>query len=327
MIELIFFILNLIVFLFFFKFKEVFCYKLKLINYPSNKTFHKEKSYIYGGIILIPSYIINFIYNQITLDQNIYINLILLISFFILTLLDDIYNLNALTKTLFSVLILAINIFFDRSLNIYYLNSIFFGEFLFLNNHLIAFIFPIFSIILFINAFNFTDGINGLASLIGISILAYLVIKNNFVFNNIFLIIFFIFFFFYLNLKYSIFLGDSGNYLISILISYILIKENFINPGLYSCEEIFMLLLIPGIDMLRLFFDRIYKKKNPFKKDNNHLHHILFYRFGLTKALIIYLMLINTPIYLNYFYKDMYINILLTTLVFYIFLTKKKILK
>ena len=33
-------------------------------------------------------------------------------------------------------------------------------------------------------------------------------------------------------------------------------------------------MMLPGIEMLRLFVSRIHKKK-PFKPDRNHLHHVL----------------------------------------------------
>ena len=38
--------------------------------------------------------------------------------------------------------------------------------------------------------------------------------------------------------------------------------------------------MVPGIDMLRLFMTRIYNKKNPFKGDLNHLHHLLKNKFN-----------------------------------------------
>ena len=34
-------------------------------------------------------------------------------------------------------------------------------------------------------------------------------------------------------------------------------------------------MMLPGIDMLRLFLERILKK-NPFKGDRNHLHHLFY---------------------------------------------------
>ena len=63
-----------------------------------------------------------------------------------------------------------------------------------------------------------------------------------------------------------------------------------------SVEEIFLVLMIPGIDMLRLFVIRIINKKNPFKADQNHLHHYLIKNFELNKSLIIYCLLLILPI-------------------------------
>ena len=40
-------------------------------------------------------------------------------------------------------------------------------------------------------------------------------------------------------------------------------------------EQIFFLLILPGIDMLRVFIIRILNKKNPFKADSQHLHNLI----------------------------------------------------
>ena len=40
-------------------------------------------------------------------------------------------------------------------------------------------------------------------------------------------------------------------------------------------DHIFLILFVPAIDMLRLFIIRLAQKKNPFKGDLNHLHHIV----------------------------------------------------
>ena len=254
-------------------------------------------------------------------------NLYLIISFFILALLDDIIDLNPLIKIYISILILTIFINFDDSLKIYYLKSIFLGELSFTNNYLVIYFFPILSIILLINAFNFIDGINGLASLVGLSFLTYVIFKNPQLIYNLYLILIFVILFVFLNFKYSIFLGDSGNYLLSILIASILLKENYFNSGMYYAEEIFLLLLIPGVDMLRLFFVRIYHGHNPLKGDMNHLHHKLFYKFGLIKTMIIYLSLVNIPIYSFYFIKKYYLLILFLTFILYFYLIRGKFLK
>jgi hypothetical protein len=34
-------------------------------------------------------------------------------------------------------------------------------------------------------------------------------------------------------------------------------------------------MILPGVDMFRLFMIRIFSKKNPFYPDQNHIHHLL----------------------------------------------------
>ena len=99
-----------------------------------------------------------------------------------------------------------------------------------------------------------------------------------------------------------------------------LIKENYYYPNLYFSEEIFLLLLIPGIDMLRLFTKRIFNKKNPFLGDTDHLHHKLYYNFGKSKTLLIYLLMVNIPIYIFYFYNNLIGIVLVLSIIFYCFL-------
>ena len=78
-----------------------------------------------------------------------------------------------------------------------------------------------------------------------------------------------------LNYQNKVFIGDGGCYLISALVgcSFIYQYKNF-NNILFG-DQIFIILLIPSLDMLRLFIVRIIKKKHPFKGDLKHLHHMI----------------------------------------------------
>ena len=51
--------------------------------------------------------------------------------------------------------------------------------------------------------------------------------------------------------------------------------------------------MLPGLDMLRLFIERIFKKKDPFDGDKNHLHHYLIKKNSLKKTLLIYFLMMN----------------------------------
>ena len=105
---------------------------------------------------------------------------------------------------------------------------------------------------------------------------------------NIFILIFFLFIFFNIY-KGNYFLGNSGSLLIGTIIALSTIKVyNIRIIDKYSAEDIFILFLLPGLDMFRLFVERILKKKHPFKADNLHLHHLLIKKFVLEKVLFFY---------------------------------------
>ena len=88
---------------------------------------------------------------------------------------------------------------------------------------------------------------------------------------------------YYLNFKRDnkVFLGDSGIYLLSIILSSSLIYEHNIQKNIIFADEIFFLLLLPGLDLLRLTLKRLLSFKNPFFGDRDHIHHLLINRYSL----------------------------------------------
>ena len=76
-------------------------------------------------------------------------------------------------------------------------------------------------------------------------------------------------------------------------------------PESIYAEEILLLLLIPGIDLIRLFFQRIKNKKNPLIGDLNHFHHLLLKKYSLFRSLVIYLLLVNLPLYTYVLVEDL----------------------
>jgi UDP-N-acetylmuramyl pentapeptide phosphotransferase/UDP-N-acetylglucosamine-1-phosphate transferase len=97
--------------------------------------------------------------------------------------------------------------------------------------------------------------------------------------------------------KLKIFMGDTGSLTVGFLLAIITIRfnENSVNNiaayNFISTPAISLsILILPLYDTVRVFVIRIIQKKNPFKGDNNHLHHRLI-RFGYThmQATIIFL--------------------------------------
>ena len=119
------------------------------------------------------------------------------------------------------------------------------------------------------------------------------------------------------------YLGDSGNYIISTIIGVLILILNTKFPYIFYIEEILLLLLMPGIDLIRLFYVRIKNGKSPLNGDLNHLHHLLVEKFGLIKSLIVYGLLINVPIYLYYFFNSLLIYLIIFSIFTYTLLIRK----
>ena len=71
-----FLLINFLLIYFLYKYRNIIANKLQLIAYPSKDTFHKNNSYLYGGILLFPSLILTGTYLQITKIENLYINIL-----------------------------------------------------------------------------------------------------------------------------------------------------------------------------------------------------------------------------------------------------------
>ena len=149
------------------------------------------------------------------------------------------------------------------------------------------------------NAFNMFDGINLQSGSYSLIIFLYFAIYGK---SNLFvpIIIIFIVTFLYLNYKDLTFLGDNGSLLISFIIGFIFIKL-FNKDVIGYSDTVLTCMLVPGIDIVRLFFERIKNKKNPLSSDRNHLHHLLIHRFSLLTSILFINLMIALPIILNYF--------------------------
>ncbi len=316
MINLLFIIASLAIFIIFYKYPALIGKRLKLLD--------KNATPLIGGIFLFFGLSINYLYiyfYESSLLEN-FINFNFISLIFIIALLDDRFNLTPNIRLIACTLIIIFFVYQDN-LYIETLKSEFFGFLYFPENFLIKFLFPTFCIFVLIQAYNFTDGINGLANLIGLSWFLYIIIKSPIFFSTYFILGYFLIFFLILNFKNKSYLGDSGNYIISTIIAVFLVKINALNPYDYFAEEILLLLLIPGLDLIRLFIKRISIKKSPFDGDLDHFHHHLINKFGLKKCNFIYLFLMNLPIYIYYFYEKFLIPLIIITIIIYILLILK----
>jgi UDP-GlcNAc:undecaprenyl-phosphate GlcNAc-1-phosphate transferase len=149
-----------------------------------------------------------------------------------------------------------------------------------------GFFFTILCILLLQISINLSDGSNAVVGLYSVFWSIVLIYLNRSFFLNIVLLLFILnlIIFLLFNFRTKIFLGTAGCNYITAFFSVISIYLN--GNQLIPSEYFVSLFFIPGIDMIRIFLLRLYRKKNIFTFDRNHLHHILIKRFGKFDSLI-----------------------------------------
>jgi UDP-GlcNAc:undecaprenyl-phosphate GlcNAc-1-phosphate transferase len=272
-----------------------------LLDLPSKYKLQKKIIPSVGGLIIFINLIICYIYFVFFYNEIIKFNFLLFISlFFLIGLIDDIYNINSKYRILLSITVSLFFFFLDDTFIIEKIYSSFFNSEFYFGNFKIPI--TIICIVFFFIAMNMMDGINCLLisfSFFSIVIYNFIIfgLPNLDILSLVFLVTLFLMFYF--NFNSQIFLGNSGASLIAGYFIYLLITNNY--HSRYDVLEITSIPLIMGIDMVRIFFFRILNNKNILDRDNNHFHHILLKKFGLLNALIIYINLSFGPIFLAKF--------------------------
>lgn len=291
----------------------------RLYDFPnSNRKIHDKPVSLINGFIILITLNLYFIFDifffkEFNLKFEILI-IILLNFFYFLGYYDDIKDISAKTKTLVILVLLLIVIPFDHNL---VLKSLIFKQLTgkeILLNQLSVFI-TIFFIYIFYNFMNFIDGLNGVAISVAIFFISILAFERGEFYNLEILLIFCLAYCLVLNLQTKSFLGNSGISILSIFISVFYIREYNLEKTLF-CDEIFLVFFVPGIDMTRLVFSRIFSGKSISHADKNHLHHFLS-NFINKKYVFIYYLGVTTVPYLIYIISSNFLISVITSLSLY----------
>ena len=137
------------------------------------------------------------------------------------------------------------------------------------------------------------DGINLQTSIYSLFICCNLIFFNGYDFLILALILSLLSFIL-LNIQSKSFFGDGGTYLLSYIFGYLFIKSYNQNLDIFA-DQIVLLMLLPGLELMRLFIIRLASKKNPFSGDRNHLHHLLLKKNNFLGVTIITQSLIIIP--------------------------------
>lgn len=155
-----------------------------------------------------------------------------------------------------------------------------------------SYILSIFVFIVIINALNLIDGVDGLASGLGIlysiffAIYFYITDNYNLAISAFAMVGSLSVFFLYnvFGKKSKIFMGDSGSLLLGYMIALYVFEFSELNAHHKVPIEYFMsaapavaicVLSVPLFDTLRVMLTRIKKGLSPFEADKNHIHHLL----------------------------------------------------
>lgn len=272
-------------------------------------------------LILIFFYSIDFFNNDKSFENNAYLIIFLLASYTI-GLYDDKQKINIKLR----IVLIILNYFFllivEPSLKItkiYIENP---NLVIPISNFYLSLFVTIFCVFLLYNSLNFLDGVNGNLILLTLFWLFIYFIKSNQYDYLVLTLTVSLFICLIYNLQNKIFMGNSGSLLISSIISLLYLSAHNNEYKVFFSEEVVVLFLIPGFDMIRLFFLRIFNKQNPFLGDQNHLHHLLIRKFKSKNIFLLYFIITIIPYLLYMFIKINIFLILIIILVYFIAIIK-----
>ena len=261
----------------------------KFINRSELRINNNKEILRFGGLSIFISFfttffiIINYgeLANQLENFSNRNILLFSSFLFFIIGFLDDIVALPPIPRLLGQILISVITWLGGLKLFAYQLPI--FGQFLegLSISPIISLLITTIWIVGITNAYNWIDGLDGLAAGISIfSLIGFLFLGLSA--ENIFIVLVssillgssfgFLYHNFY---PAKIYMGDSGSYFLGSIISLLAIL--LMNDKSYEVSLLspLIILSIPILDMSSVIFKRIWESRSPFYPDRSHLHHKL----------------------------------------------------
>ena len=277
-------------------------HKFKFLDYPNKRKIHTQPIPYIGGLSLGLFYTVSVFINNSEFE---FLNLILMYSLVvaIFGLIDDKIDINPILK----IVLQSITIYILISKGIYlidlgtydYIGTISLGRY--------GQIFSFLCCLLIINAFNYTDGIDGLLSTLFINIFIFFIIfcyfsgnisEAKFLFFFIIPVLIFLLFNFSIFNLPKIFLGDSGSNLLGYLTGFTMIflyKKILISPSILIWPVALII-----YEFLSTNIIRILSKRNIFHSGNDHLHYQIKKIYNL-KTLSINLILNSINIILTLF--------------------------
>ena len=265
------------------------------MDFPDNiRKSHSSPVSSAGGLIIFPYITCALVYLSFLSFikfKILFIWVFLYLSFFITGIIDDKIHLNAKSKTFILLIVLLIFLPLDNGLMVNVLQFKDIKYVIVLNQG--ALFFTIFSVYLFYNSLNFSDGLNG----ISLTLCLYFIIVIIFAQNelNVFYsaILISIFIILVPNLFGKIFIGNSGVSFLACTL-FLLFIDSY-NKNFLLFDEIMLIVFLPTVDAGRITIERIINGESPFKSDKNHFHHLLMKIFKKKYVFLPYIIFAILP--------------------------------
>ena len=252
--------------------------KLKKFDSINARSSHSTLATKTGGIAVFTTLFFITLYFYFTSNEIFDFSLLIpLAIIFVIGVYDDFYDADFKLKFFIQIIVAKLLIDNGFIINNYY------GLFgLYEIPYLLAQFTTVFVFVVLVNAFNFIDGIDGLAvsfaifSILGFEYLnesSLLTLLNTICIGGLIPL-------YYFNFKKEnkIFLGDAGSLFLGSLIAINLFHYLDIDQRVINRNRVLLsvaVLFYPLVDLLRVFIIRINQNKSPFKADKNHIHHII----------------------------------------------------
>ncbi|MGC3979389.1 MAG: MraY family glycosyltransferase [Paludibacteraceae bacterium] len=290
---------------------------------PNKRTSHNGDIPNIGGINIFVSFLLTVFFFSFNLFSEMQFILLGLAIILIVGFIDDLMELKVSWKLL-GQLLAGFFLIVGGNLRFTTLAG-FWGVYEF--PLIISYLLTFFVFVLVVNALNLIDGVDGLASGLGILYSLFFGIYFHLTGNqdlsiSAFAMVGSLSVFFYYNVfshRNKIFMGDSGSLLLGYMMFLYILSFCELNAKgevpeslrTYSAVAVVLtVLLVPLFDTLRVVITRLKKGRSPFSADRNHIHHLLlglglkhrevsFLLMFITVVLIIIALLTrNLPVYL-----------------------------
>lgn len=269
-----------------------------LVDKPGGRKRHVGHVPIIGGVCMYGAFTIGALFSlptMTTIALTVGSGLLVFVG-----LIDDRYDLPASVR--FGAQVAAVLLmFFGGAVTVETLGApFFFGEMYVGGASLVI---TVLLSIAVINAFNMTDGMDGLAgsfsllALVGLFVAGFGTDVATIALIGAAVVTGFLTFNFPLKINRTIrtFMGDAGSTFLGFLIAWLCISVSQPPSATLSPVAVLGLVAMPLYDLTSCFFRRILAGRSPFSADRNHFHHVLL-EAGLKRRPVLAILLISGAI-------------------------------